>query len=637
MKTALFPRGATARTNPEVVSREGNIYDVVIVGGGVSGAIIANELGRQGKRVLILEAGPDGDRTWAGYQDYLTHYFTTAYKDNQAPYPDNMNAPMPRSTDARKITPGVADASGYLVQTGPFCTDTTYTRVLGGTTMHWEGKTPRLLPADFLMQSTFGVGADWPMRYDSLQSYYARAEFELGVSAEKEDQEYGGLAFPDGYVYPMRGLPLSYLDQRVAEGIAGTDVELFGESYKLGVRPFPQARNGIPNEKYKGGQGFVPMGAVNTSHTNVGERCQGNNNCVPICPVQAKYNAGKTLAKALQNENVHVIAQSVASRIVSDAAGRVTHIEYKRYDSPHAPGFTTWTARGKVFVLCANAIENARLMLASGLQSSNGLVGRNLMDHAYLLSWALMPEDCGTMRGTNCTGGIVALRDGAFREHQAAFSVDIHNDGWGWAMGSPLYDLRQVVDVHNQFGKEMRRELIRRITRQLQLAFMIEVLPHESNRVSVDPNYKDQLGNMRPVISYDIPDYTMRGVAYAREFARLVFQRLGAADYSAYDPSDYGFLTYEGQGYIVRGGNHLAGTHIMGSHKGNSVVNDEQQSWEHENLYLVGGGSMPSIGTANITLTVAALCFRSAEAILKQLHEQSAAYVMGDQNVHASH
>jgi choline dehydrogenase-like flavoprotein len=635
MKTALFPRGATTRTNPEAVSREDNIYDVVIVGGGVSGSIIANELGRQGKRVLILEAGPDGDRTWAGYQDYLTHYFTTAYKDNQAPYADNLNAPMPRSTEARKITPGVAHSSGYLVQTGPFCTDTTYTRVLGGTTMHWEGKTPRLLPSDFVMQSKFGVGEDWPIQYDSLRSYYERAEFELGVSADKKDQEYGGLTFPDDYVYPMHGMPLSYLDQKVAEGIEGTDVELFGESYKLGVRPFPQARNGIPNEKYKGGQGFVPIGAVNTSNTDFGGRCQGNNNCVPICPVQAKYNAGKTLAKALQNENVHVIAQSVASRIVSDTSGRVTHIEYKQYDSPNAPGFMTWTARGKVFVLCANAIENARLMLASGLQSRNGLVGRNLMDHAYLLSWALMPEDCGTMRGTNCTGGIVALRDGAFREHHAAFSVDIHNDGWGWAVGSPLYDLRLVVDSNNMFGKEMRHELIRRITRQLQLAFMIEVLPNESNRVSVDPNYKDQLGNMRPVISYNIPDYTMRSVASAREFARLVFQRLGAADYTAYEPSDYGFLTYEGQGYVVRGGNHLAGTHIMGSHKGNSVVNNEQQSWEHENLYLVGGGSMPSIGTANITLTIAALCFRSAEAILKQLNKQSAAYVMGDQNVHA--
>ena len=80
-------------------------------------------------------------------------------------------------------------------------------------------------------------------------------------------------------------------------------------------------------------------------------------------------------------------------------------------------------------------------MLASGLPSTSGLVGRNLMDHAYLLSWALMPEVCGTMRGTNCTGGITALRGGSFRRRQAAFSVDIHNDGWGWAKGSPYSDL----------------------------------------------------------------------------------------------------------------------------------------------------------------------------------------------------
>jgi choline dehydrogenase-like flavoprotein len=316
----------------------------------------------------------------------------------------------------------------------------------------------------------------------------------------------------------------------------------------------------------------------------------------------------------------------------------VTHIEYKHYNDSKSTHFRIGVARARTFVLCANAIENARLMLASGLQSKNGLVGRNLMDHAYLLSWALMPQVCGTMRGTNCTGGIVSLRDGAFRQHQAAFAVDIHNDGWGWAVGSPLYDLRLVVDSNNLFGKDMRRELIRRITRQLQLAFMIEVLPNESNRVSVDPDYKDAIGNMRPVISYNIPEYTMRGVAYAREFARTVFQRLGAADYSAYDPADYGFLTYEGQGYIVRGGNHLAGTHIMGSDPSKSVVNEHQRSWEHENLFLVGGGSMPSIGTANITLTIAALCFRTAEVIGKQIDKDSVIQLnmpSGDVHVHA--
>jgi choline dehydrogenase-like flavoprotein len=246
-------------------------------------------------------------------------------------------------------------------------------------------------------------------------------------------------------------------------------------------------------------------------------------------------------------------------------------------------------------------------------------MGRNLMDHAYLLSWALMPQICGVMRGTNCTGGIVDLRGGPFRRYQAAFSVDIHNDGWGWAVGSPYSDLIELVDSQNKYGRDLRQGLIDRVSRQLQLAFMIEVMPNESNRVSVDPAYTDHLGNMRPVLSYNIPDYSMRGAAYARQFAKLVFQRLGAADYTAYDPADYGYVTYEGEGYVIRGGNHLAGTHVMGPDRNSSVVDADQRSWDHDNLFLCGGGSMPSIGTANVTLTIAALCFRSAEAMLKQL------------------
>ena len=50
----------------------------------------------------------------------------------------------------------------------------------------------------------------------------------------------------------------------------------------------------------------------------------------------------------------------------------------------------------------------------------------------------------------------------------------------------------------------------------------------------------------------------------------------------------------------------------MGSDRHDSVVDVDQRSWDHENLYLVGGGSMPAIGTSNITLTLAALCYRSA-------------------------
>ncbi|MBV9314838.1 MAG: GMC family oxidoreductase [Pseudonocardia sp.] len=614
----IYPQGATQRTDHRKASE--TVYDVVVVGSGISGSIIANELSRAGKTVLILEAGPGTDSSLVEYEAFLTRFYDAAVKDNQSPYAPNPNAAMPRSSDAVRIWPGQPDSSTYLVRNGPLATDSTYTRVLGGTTLHWEGKTPRMMPDDFRTRSAYGVGLDWPLTYTELSPHYAQAERELGVSGDVETQTFGGITFEPGYVYPMRGLPLSYLDTVVAKGIDGTAVELAGERYELRVRPFPQARNGIPNPDYDDGRGFVPVGAVSTNQVEEGGRCQGNNNCVPLCPVQAKYNARKTLAKALQTGCVDILVQTVASKVILDpVTGRVSGIEVKAYEDPVSPRHTTWTMRGHVFVLAANAIENARLMLASGLGSSSGLMGRNLMDHAYLLSWGLLPEVAGTFRGTNCTGGISDLRTGAFRRQQAAFAVDIHNDGWAWAVGSPYSDLIQMVDQENLFGARLRNALQSRISSQLQLAFIIEVPPSESNRVTVDPAYTDQLGNMRPVISYTLPDYTMRGASYARQLARRVFQCLDAADHTSYDPEDSQYVTYEGQGYVIRGGNHLAGTHIMGTSPATSVVDDRQRSWDHKNLYLVGGGSMPTIGTSNITLTLAALCFRSARHIIQQL------------------
>jgi choline dehydrogenase-like flavoprotein len=618
----IFPSGAARRTDHAAAADV--VYDAVVVGAGVSGAIIANQLAAAGKRVLMLEAGPGDDITLDGYKSYLERFFGAAIKHNQSPYADNPNAPMPKSTDALKLEPGVVDSSGYLVQQGPFSTDTTYTRVFGGTTMHWEGKTLRMLPEDFETRTRYGQGRDWPLGYDDLTSYYAQAERELATSADVEDQAFLGIRFDDGYVYPMKGLPLSYLDQQVDGGIRGTTVELGGEDYELKVRPFPQARNGIPNPDYDGGKGYVPIGAVSTHQVEEGLRCQGNINCVPLCPVQAKYNAGKTLAAAFQTGRVDLLAQTVASKVVVDpATGRVTAIEYKSYADPSSPEHVTGTVRGKVFVLATNAIENARLMLASGLDSTSGLVGRNLMDHAYLLSWALMPQVCGTGRGSVCTGGIQELRGGGFRRDQAAFNVDIHNDGWGWAVGSPYSDLVEFVDKQKHFGKELRTELVARLTRQLLLAFMVEVMPTESNRVSVDPAFTDQLGNMRPVISFNVPDYSLSGVAYGRQLARQVFERLGAEDHTAYDPEDYGYVTHDGEGYVIRGGNHLGGTHIMGTSPKDSVVDADQCSWDHRNLYLAGGGSMPTIGSSNITLTVAALCYKTSEHILGQLRDDA--------------
>ncbi|WHA44032.1 GMC oxidoreductase [Agrobacterium larrymoorei] len=621
----LIPRSSTVETTSEAAASDD--YDVVVVGTGISGAIIAKQAAEAGKRVLILEAGKGSNRSLEGYDDLLTNFYSAATRDNQSPFPVNANADMPRSPKLRKLQPGETDSSTYMVQSGPYVSDTTYTRIFGGTTMHWEAKVPRMLRTDFTSRTTYGQGLDWPLTLEELEPDYVRAEEEIGVSADVEDQEYLGQTFSADYVFPMRGLPLSYLDQEVNKGIEGTSVELHGDSFPLKVRPYPQGRNGIPNPAYDDGNGYRPIGAVDTHQVEEGERCQGNTNCVPLCPVQARYHSGKTLAKAFAAANrnataqVELLSQAVASRvIVNPDNGRIEAIEVKIYKDVSSSDYDTIIVSGKVFVLAAGAIETARLMLASGLRSTSGLMGRNLMDHAYLLNWGLMPEICGTMRGTSSTGGIVDLRDGSFREKQAAFAIDIHNDGWGWATGAPMTDLVELVDQSNLFGADLRRGIIDRVSRQLLLAFMIEVMPVESNRITVDPQYTDPLGNMRPILSFTVPEYTMRGAAYGRQFAQTVFARLGVEDHTQYDPSDFGYTTYEGVGYAIRGGNHLAGTHIMGTAKTNSVVDSNQRSWDHENLYLVGGGSMPTIGTANVTLTLAAMCFRSSRDILKYLN-----------------
>jgi choline dehydrogenase-like flavoprotein len=600
-------------------------YDVAIVGSGVSGALIARQLARKGHRVLVIEAGSGRDITIADYEENVARFHTAVGKDNNAPYPVNPNAPMPRDHETVKLHPGEVNARGYLVQTGPLEIDSTYSRVLGGTTRHWEAKALRMVPDDFRMRSRFGRGRDWPVSYDDLEPHYRAAEAELGVSGEVAEQLYAGQTFPEGYVYPMHRMPPSYLDQTMARDLDGMAVDLGDETFEIRLRSTPQARNGVPNKAYDGGRGFRPTGAVSLHQADMGGRCQGNTNCVPICPVQAKYDARRTLMGALETGNTYLLSSTVATKVeVDGATGRVTGLHCKTWARPESPEHVAGVVRARVFVLAANAVETPRLMLASGLPGRASLMGRNLMDHAYLLTWALMPEVVGTGRGPLCTSGIEDLRTGAYRSRQAAVRFSIHNDGWGWATGAPYTDLDDLIERENRFGAALRRGLVSRVARQVLLDCMIEVPPEESNRVSVDPAYTDALGNMRPVISFDLPAYTLETAAFSRRLTRRIYQRLGAEDHTRYDPRSPGYVSYGGEGYVLRGGNHWAGTHVMGADPSGSVVDDRQRSWEHRNLFLAGAGSMPSIGTANTTLTLAALCLRTAETIAADLARPAA-------------
>ena len=590
-------------------------FDVVIVGAGISGAILAKQLGEAGKKVLVLEAGRATSTTPDGYASYVENFYMASAKVPNSPYTDNANAPAPNVLMFRHLEKKVPDSAGYFVQNGPLPFLSDYLRAKGGTTLHWLGNCPRMLPNDFELRSLYGHGVDWPIAYERMQPYYEMAEQEIGVSADAKDQAYLGITFRDGYDFPMHKLPQSYLDHHVANGIARLKVPLGKQEYEVQIVSTPQGRNSTPRGDYK------PIGAVGDPGS--GKRCEGNASCVPICPVQAKYSALKTLAKAQLTKNIEIRSQAVASKIEIDPHTRkVTGVTYQLYQDENSPGSTTYTVQGTVYVLAAHAVENAKLLLASGAANSSDQVGRNLMDHPTLLTWALMPKPIGSFRGPGCTSLIPTFRDGPFRKEHSAFIVPIDNWGWTWPAFSPYSDVAVLVDNQHAFGRKLRRALQDTLSRQFTLQFEFEQLPEAHNRVTIDDKYKDVLGNHRPIIHYNVPDYTRAAMAAAREISKEIFKRLGVKpgdDHTIYHETDPGYLTYENQGYTFWGAGHLVGTHRMGDDPKTSVVNPDQRAWDHDNLYLVGAGNMPTLGTSNPTLTLAALAFWAAENILKDL------------------
>jgi choline dehydrogenase-like flavoprotein len=588
-------------------------HDVVVVGAGVNGSLLANRLTHAGLRVLLLEAGQATASTYGGYTRHLEHFYTAMSKGAESAWPPAMNAPQPDPADLRS-------GDGYFVQRGPDPFASSYSRLRGGSTLHWLGVCLRMLPEDFQLRSRYGVGRDWPIGYDDLEPSYREAEWELGVSADVAEQAHHGIEFADGYDFPMRRIPPSYSDLVLAGAVDGMAVSLVGQPFRLTVRSYPAARNSIPRGDYR------PVGAVDGYASadspvhDLGERCAGNTSCTPICPIQAKYNAGKTLARA-DPRNLEVIAQAVASKVVVDpVSGAVEGIEYQRYEDPSSPRHTVHVAKGRAYVLAAHAVENAKLLLASGLAGGSGLVGKGLMDHPALYAWGLAPVPVGAFRGPLSTAGIEDLRGGAFRARHAAFRFDIGNDGWRATTGAPDSTVAGAVTELGLYGTRLHEHLARTLPRQVRFSVAVEQLPSPANNISIDPRHVDPLGNPRPVVSYHLDDYTLAGMAAATEVYRQVFRQAGIQDCT--DPAEGNWcpsVAYDGQLFHYHGMGHLAGTHVMGGSAEESVVDPDQRSWEHRNLYVVGAGSFPTMGTSNPTLTMAALTLRTAKHMIKEL------------------
>ena len=526
------------------------------MGSGVAGALVASKLSRNGVKVLIVEAGPQNPSR----QTMLNQYYSSTIKHINAPYSDHPQAPKPTTLNP----------DHYYIQTGPQKFLSTYERCIGGTTWHWLGSCLRLLPSDFTMKTQYNVAVDWPLSYKELDPWYETAESSLGVAG---DSRYD-LGSPRQRPYPKPPIKLSYLDRYLATKLKGKTYQ----GKKFEVAPNPQARDP--------------------------QICQGSASCIPLCPTGAKYEAHTHIKDAVKH-GAQILSSAVVEKIIVGKQQIVEGLEILRWDH------SKLIVKGKTYFLAGGAIETAKVLLNStsehtpnGVANRSDQVGRNLMDHPVQLSWGLSPDPIYPYRGPGSTAGIDGFRDGSFRKHQGAARLEINNHGWAWPTGGVQADIRAFIRK-GLLGKALRKTISRRGQREITLASLLEQLPYQHNRITLAKKQKDALGIPQPNIYYQIDDYERKGMAFAEKVRDVTLTTIGCTEIN--------------HGQTVYGAGHIMGTYRMGLHPKTSVVDPNLRSHDHPNLFLLGAGVFPTAGSANPTLTIAALSERCAAYFLANL------------------
>src|SRR5437868_2839728 len=144
--------------------------DAVIVGAGASGSVFAATLAKAGKKVVVLETGPDWQLSDLVSSDLWGRRIKTA----GAPFLLEGKNPF-----------------GYSYQSG---------WGVGGAALHYFANFPRLLANDFKMKSEHNRALDWPIDYRDVAPYYDKVARDVGVAGDAKAEE---LWRPAAEAYPM--------------------------------------------------------------------------------------------------------------------------------------------------------------------------------------------------------------------------------------------------------------------------------------------------------------------------------------------------------------------------------------------------------------------------------------------------
>jgi choline dehydrogenase-like flavoprotein len=203
-------------------------------------------------------------------------------------------------------------------------------------------------------------------------------------------------------------------------------------------------------------------------------------------------------------------------------------------------------------------------------------------------------------RGPQEMTSLIGFRDGAFRASQSGKKIHLSN----------LSRVDQETQKIFKEGKllkpaELDARIRDRSARFVELDCFHEILPAPENRIVPSRSETDAIGIARPEITYRIDDYVKRSAAHTRQVYASAAQALGGTDVAFQDD--------------FAPNNHITGAAIMGRDARDSVVDKDCRTFDHANLFISGSATMPTVGTVNVTLTIAALALRIADQLKREV------------------
>lgn len=557
--------------------------DVLTVGVGWTGGIIAAEAAKAGLTVVGIERGKD--RGTEDYQHVHDEFrYAIRYELMQDTSKETLtfrNSPDERALPMRRM-------GSFLLGEN-----------VGGAGTHWNGQTWRFLPYDFEIRSIteerYGQDKlgddqgyrwqDWGITYDELEPYFS--QFDLTIGLAGEENPLGGHRSEPFPTPPMIETPMLTMFKDAANG--------------MGLNPH-----------------MMPSANMSEQYTNPdGQTLQPCQYCAFCerfaCEYDAKSSPETTvIPTAVETGNFDIRTHANVVEVLTDEDddSMVSGVRY--IDTLTGEEFIQ---PADIVVLNSYVFNNYKLLRVSDIgeqydpETEEGTLGRNYCYQTFGGARGFFDTQFNTFMGAGALGmGLDDYNGDEFDHGDLDF---LHGGNIAVTQtGSRPIATNITRPETPSWGAEFKQETVENYTRTIRVQGQCATSPHKDNYLDIDEEYTDVYGLPLVQLTYNFTESDVARTRYLAERCGEIAEEMGANEVVVdEDIGDYDIVPYQST--------HNTGGTVMGDDPEISVVNNWLQHWDRDNLFVVGAGNFAHNSGYNPTATVGALAYRCAEGVVQ--------------------